>query len=51
MHHNSTLPPQIQIIFTTNNTVHHHNTRHSNDPHIPQHSSQAFSHGGIQVNA
>ena len=38
MHHNSTLPPQIKKIFTINNTVHHHNTRHSTDPHIPQHS-------------
>ena len=40
MHHNSTLPPQIKKIFTINNTVHHHNTRHSNDPHIPQHSTR-----------
>ena len=40
MHHNSTLPPQIKKIFIINNAVHHHNTRHSNDPHIPQHSSR-----------
>ena len=55
MHHNylPTLPPQIQKIFTINDTVHHHNTTHSNDPHIPQHSSRmvvsSFIHNAPEI--
>lgn len=39
MYSKNILPLHIQKLFSPNNIIHTHNTRHANDPHFQQYSS------------
>ena len=52
-YHSHTLPESLDRIFHRNNTIHEHNTRHANDPHITSRrttfASNSLLHKGPQV--